>query len=188
VKSTPPVADKPAVVLRDPEATPQKAAPARQQPATPAKPMVTGPAAKEPVQQQPQPAQSPGIHVVAKGETLYGISRKYGITTDELRNWNNLGDLPLSIGQSLKVVAPAVTSSTGPLTPGGKPLAATPEPAGTSKGGPATHTVSTGESMYQISRRYGVTIKDIMEWNRKADFNVIPGEKLVIKAVANSRE
>ena len=89
----------------------------------------------------------------------------------------------MSIGQSLKVVAPAVTSSTTPLTSGGSP-----GQASATKGGPATHTVSVGESMYQISRRYGVTIKEIMEWNRKADFNVIPGEKLLIKSVANSRE
>jgi membrane-bound lytic murein transglycosylase D len=188
VKPTPAAATKPAVILRDPEPTPGQTAPAPKQQAAPAKAIADGPGAKETATQQAQAEQTPGIHVVGKGETLYGISRKYGITTDELRNWNNLGDLPLSIGQSLKVVAPAVTSSTGPLTPGGKPLAVTPDPASPFKGGSATHTVSSGESMYQISRRYGVTIKDIMEWNRKADFNVIPGEKLLIKTVANSRE
>jgi membrane-bound lytic murein transglycosylase D len=44
------------------------------------------------------------------------------------------------------------------------------------------HTVATGESMYAISRKYGVTIKQIMEWNNKPDFNVRPGEVLTIRA------
>jgi membrane-bound lytic murein transglycosylase D len=183
VKSGPAPAEKPAVILREPAETPKKTAPARNETA-PDKNLAASPVLKEPAPEQP--AQTPGIHVVAKGETMYAISRKYNITTDELRTWNGLGDLPLSIGQSLKVVAPAVTSSSGPLTPAGRPQDTTAATA--AKGTPATHTVSMGESMYQISRRYGVTIKDIMEWNRKADFNVVPGEKLLIKTVADPRD
>jgi membrane-bound lytic murein transglycosylase D len=180
--------EKPAVVLREPEEAPSKTAPVLKGPAAPVQAAAKSPVVKEAEGEKSLPVQTPGIHLVAKGDTQYGISRKYGITTDELRNWNNLGDLPLSIGQSLKVVAPAVTSSTTPLSPAGRPLAVNPDQASAPKGGPATHTVSMGESMYQISRRYGVTIKDIMEWNRKSDFNVIPGEKLLIRAVANSRD
>jgi membrane-bound lytic murein transglycosylase D len=45
------------------------------------------------------------------------------------------------------------------------------------------HTVAAKESMYSISRKYGVTIKQIMEWNNKPDFNVHPGEVLVIQPV-----
>ncbi|MGV3640203.1 MAG: LysM peptidoglycan-binding domain-containing protein [Adhaeribacter sp.] len=181
----------PELVLAKPSPAPEAApvvkapAPVLQEPAPAAPKTPAGPVLRDPAADQPLPVQTPGIHLVAKGETLYGISRKYAISTQQLQQWNNLGDLPLSIGQSLKVVAPAVTSSSTPLSPGGPALATAPEAA--PAGGPATHTVAMGESMYQISRRYGVTIKDIMEWNRKADFTVIPGEKLLIKTVANSR-
>ncbi|MBS9524999.1 LysM peptidoglycan-binding domain-containing protein [Litoribacter alkaliphilus] len=42
------------------------------------------------------------VHKVSPGETLYAISRKYEVTVDELRNWNNLGvESILSIGQDL---------------------------------------------------------------------------------------
>ncbi|MGV3505219.1 MAG: LysM peptidoglycan-binding domain-containing protein [Adhaeribacter sp.] len=178
VLAKPSPAQESAPVGKAPNPVVQEPAPAS--PQTPASPVLQETAAA-----QPLPAQTPGIHLVAKGETLYGISRKYGITTQQLQQWNSLGDSPLSIGQSLKVVAPAVTSASTPLPAASQPLASATEtgPAG----GPATHTVATGESMYQISRRYGVTIKDIMEWNGKADFNVIPGEKLLIKTVASSR-
>lgn len=45
-----------------------------------------------------------GTHQVAQSETMYGISRKYGMSLKELQNVNNLGlDSVLQIGQKLKV-------------------------------------------------------------------------------------
>jgi anti-anti-sigma factor len=53
------------------------------------------------------PAQSPkGLnrHTVMKGETLFGVSKKYGITVDELRRLNNLKpNQPIGVGQKLIV-------------------------------------------------------------------------------------
>ncbi|WP_306353218.1 glucosaminidase domain-containing protein [Flavobacterium sp. '19STA2R22 D10 B1'] len=40
---------------------------------------------------------------VEKGETLYSISKKFGITVDELRSKNNISDNAISIGQVLKI-------------------------------------------------------------------------------------
>jgi len=43
-------------------------------------------------------------HTVQKGESLYGISKKYGISVEELRKQNNLSaDQPLRVGQKLLV-------------------------------------------------------------------------------------
>jgi LysM repeat protein len=44
------------------------------------------------------------VHVVQKGETLYGISRKYGITVDELLKLNKISSKdPIKPGQQLVV-------------------------------------------------------------------------------------
>jgi len=43
------------------------------------------------------------IHVVALGETLYAISKKYNVTVDEIKQWNNLSSNDVSLGQELKV-------------------------------------------------------------------------------------
>jgi LysM repeat protein len=52
----------------------------------------------------------PRVHVVQKGETLYGISRKYGIPTDQLLKLNNLGPKDsIQPGQQI-VLGPAKTS------------------------------------------------------------------------------
>jgi flagellum-specific peptidoglycan hydrolase FlgJ len=40
-------------------------------------------------------------HLVAKGDTLYSISKKYNISVDDLKKKNNLIDNAISIGQSL---------------------------------------------------------------------------------------
>ncbi len=43
-------------------------------------------------------------HIVQKGETLYGISKKYGISVDALQKLNNLSpERPLRVGQKLVV-------------------------------------------------------------------------------------
>ncbi|GHA71179.1 membrane-bound lytic murein transglycosylase D [Pontibacter akesuensis] len=110
-------------------------------------------------------------HTVAAGETLYQLSRKYNVSLDQLRQWNSLTDNNLKLGQELRVKAPAASPAP----------AKEAAPAASSTSGSVYHTVASGESMYQISRQYGVTIKDIMEWNKKPDFSVSVGEKLLIR-------
>lgn len=49
-------------------------------------------------------APSSGLHKVQKGETAYGISKKYGITLKQLSDWNQLnGRMNIQVGQELKV-------------------------------------------------------------------------------------
>ncbi|MCQ2199946.1 MAG: NlpC/P60 family protein [Paludibacteraceae bacterium] len=40
-------------------------------------------------------------HIVAKGETLYAISRKYGVSVEDIKQWNGMKDNALSIGKEL---------------------------------------------------------------------------------------
>ncbi|GMN07112.1 glucosaminidase domain-containing protein [Croceitalea sp. MTPC5] len=42
-------------------------------------------------------------HKVVKGDTLYGISRKYGISVDEIMRLNSLKNTNLSIGQTINL-------------------------------------------------------------------------------------
>lgn len=43
------------------------------------------------------------IHIVIKGDTLWQISKKYGLTVDALKNMNNLSGNIISVGQELWV-------------------------------------------------------------------------------------
>jgi LysM repeat protein len=46
---------------------------------------------------------SPTVHVVKPGETLYRISRRYGVMVDKVRKWNKLPDDIIEVGQKLIV-------------------------------------------------------------------------------------
>lgn len=53
---------------------------------------------------QPDPVE-PTVrhHVVQQGETLYSLSKLYGVTVDQLKAWNALTDNTIKIGQSIMV-------------------------------------------------------------------------------------
>ncbi len=116
-----------------------------------------------------------GMHTVVTGETLWSISKRYNTTINDLKTWNNLSEGVLSIGQKIYIAAP---KNGAPAVEQKEVTEETPVQTITSD---VYHTVEAGESLYKISRTYGVTIKEVMEWNKKPDFSVKPGEKLLIK-------
>lgn len=52
-----------------------------------------------------------GTHQVAAGETLYGISKQYSVSIENLRKWNNLGGNDLQTGQIIFVAPPEYSSA-----------------------------------------------------------------------------
>ena len=48
-------------------------------------------------------AEAPGVHTVMRGDTLFSLSRRYGVTVNDLKNWNNLNSDLIQIGQQLRV-------------------------------------------------------------------------------------
>ena len=51
----------------------------------------------------PEGMESSTVHVVKPGETLYRISRRYGVSVDKVRKWNKLPDDIIEVGQRLIV-------------------------------------------------------------------------------------
>ena len=60
------------------------------------------PAATSPALVQP-PAAGPRLHTVVKGDTLWNVSQRYGTNVQQLRQWNQLPDDNIRIGQQLRV-------------------------------------------------------------------------------------
>lgn len=62
----------------------------------------------------PAVASRPAFHTVQKGETLYAIAFRYGLSTATLARWNDLGDGSLiRAGQRLRLSAPGTTAAAG---------------------------------------------------------------------------
>ncbi len=58
-----------------------------------------------------------GLHTVAKGETLYGLSKKYKVSVKDLQTWNGLGNsTTIRAGSALKVSPTAGTAAAQPAT------------------------------------------------------------------------
>ncbi len=58
-------------------------------------------AATAPAPQQPATSSTEITHIVAKGETLYSISKKYNITVEQIKKWNHLSDDNAKVGTLL---------------------------------------------------------------------------------------
>lgn len=90
------------------------------------------------------------MHVVAQGDTLYGIALQYGLDIDALMRANpGLDPQRLQIGQELLIPNPGVGGG-----------AALP-----SQSRVITHTVEAGETLLGIAAKYGVTLNDIYALN-----------------------
>ncbi len=107
------------------------------------------------------------VHVVARGETLGEIARRYGTTTARVTQWNDLPSSGLiQVGQRLQVTAgPAMRATTSASTGGAS----------------RTHTVRRGESLSAIATRYGVGLQAIQRANNISSPNRIQvGQRLRI--------
>ena len=115
-------------------------------------------------------------HTVVRGDTVYNIAKRYQITQDNLRAWNNMADNTISVGQVLRVKPAGYTSPAGsaatsaartqpPSASSATPNVPSTPQANTSKvATPATTpTVSTGG----VRNTGGIT------WQRPTAGNVI---------------
>lgn len=62
--------------------------------------------------------QSTQTHVMQKGQTLYAVSRMYGMSVDDLKKLNGLTSNAVAVGQKLKVSAAAKAASEAPVEMG----------------------------------------------------------------------
>ncbi|RAI88028.1 lytic transglycosylase domain-containing protein [Algoriphagus yeomjeoni] len=141
-------------------------------------------------------------HIVRSGETLWSISQKYGIKLSALKSKNRIRkDRDLKVGMVLnlqehrkrgedipvvKLNNPAPTRevvAASTSTPATNQPAVSNSTADTSNTSSSkiTHTVSSGDTLFAISKKYGVTVNQLKSWNNIGTQNIISiGQKLVI--------
>ena len=107
------------------------------------------------------------VHVVQTGETLYSIAQTYNTTVSELQEINALSNsTDLKIGQELIIdqVEKVQENQSEDIQSIDNQF--------------IVYQVKPGETLYQIARDHQATIKEVMEWNNKKDFNISVGEEL----------
>ncbi len=99
------------------------------------------------------------IHTVAAGESLWAIAQLYEVKLDELLRWNELPNPDaISIGQNIQVKAPIEEASAGKNI--------------------ISHKVQPGETVYAISRKYGMTVDEVVDLNNLNGFDLNVGQEL----------
>lgn len=118
-------------------------------------------------------------YTVAKGDTLYAIARKFGVTVAELKTLNGLKTDVLKIGQVLKV--PGQTPATPPPPPVKPPVQ---PPASNTPAPSFKYKVVKGDTLYGISRRFGVTVYFLKKLNNMDSAVLRVGQVLLIPSNA----
>jgi membrane-bound lytic murein transglycosylase D len=109
------------------------------------------------------------------------MSKRYGVRVSDIQRLNNIRNArALQIGQNLIV----------PLNPdanGKTALSALKDDYKRSRR--TYYTVRSGDSLWKISNKFGVTEKQLRVWNRLGWSNVIrPGQRLIVSSKAAPRK
>lgn len=96
-------------------------------------------------------------YIVQKGDSLWSIAKKYNITVEELKSFNNLTSNLLNVGQVLKI-------------PKNQEI---PENY-------TIYTVQKGDTLYKIANEYGLNVDELITYNNLSSTNLSIGQKLLI--------
>ena len=119
-------------------------------------------------------------YTVQSGDSVWGISNKFGITMDQLIQWNNIQNNFIYPGQKLTIKG---SQENGSSTNNSGNNTNSSGNAGTSNGGQTTgakYTVQSGDSVWKISNDHGITMAQLIEWNNIKNNFVYPGQQLIV--------
>ena len=131
------------------------------------------------------PSQSTGnlggsTYTVSVGDTLWAISRKFGVTITQLKSWNNLSSDMIYVGQKLSIQTgtgnTAVTPT--PSTPG---VSNNPTTSNAQ-----TYTVVAGDSVWKIAHQFGISMDTLRSLNNIQNNFIYPGQVLKIRIISSN--
>lgn len=118
-------------------------------------------------------------HVVKKGDTVYGVARTYGMSTDYLLRLNPWADEGITEGQVLRLTDGAQGDVTATATTSvAAAAAAAPKP---NAAGYIKHVIEPGETLFSISNANGAPLEAVLDANPTLDpLRYKPGQTLMI--------
>ena len=131
------------------------------------------------------PSQSTGnlggsTYTVSVGDTLWAISRKFGVTITQLKSWNNLSSDMIYVGQKLSI-------QTGTGNTAVTPTPSTPVvPNNPTTSNAQTYTVVAGDSVWKIAHQFGISMDTLRSLNNIQNNFIYPGQVLKIRLISSS--
>ena len=116
------------------------------------------------------------LYVVQQGDNLSTIAKKYNVSIDDLKQWNNLTDNNIQLESKLKI-ADIIIDDVVQTTP--KTEIKNVE-----------YIVQKGDNLGSIAKRNNVAVSDLKTWNDLSDNTIQLGDKLIVakKLVVDSNQ
>ncbi len=119
-------------------------------------------------------------YVALKGDTLPRIAKRYGVPVATLASANSLSSKSrVSRGQEILVPQKVSAVSTGAAGKKGS-AAKAGKPAKAQDAAAKSYKVKTGDTLYRIALRHGVSVAEILAVNSLGGGSIKPGDKLKI--------
>ena len=106
------------------------------------------------------------LHQVNPQETLFAISRRYLVSVGEIQQANESLKQGLKIGQTIRIPYVAKTDL----------------PEGTE-----LHKVTPGETLFSISKKYGVSVDSLKKWNNLLGNDLSVGQSIAVKELGSTK-
>lgn len=107
------------------------------------------------------------FYIVQKGDNLLAIAKKYNVSVEDLKNWNNLSDNNIKLESKIKI---ADISN----------VEIAEEEAPRTEVKNVDYIVQRGDNLGLIAKKNNIAVSDLKEWNDLEDDNIQPGNKLVV--------
>lgn len=105
------------------------------------------------------------FYVVEKGDNLFSISKKFNVSLEDLKKWNNLDGLNVEQGSKLALAENEQIEI---------------EATNTAEVKITEHIVEKGETIGSIAKKYDVSVSDIKDWNNIDNTTIHFGNKLIV--------
>ncbi len=112
------------------------------------------------------------MHKVTKGEGVYGISKKYGVSAADIYAANEGSEKTIKLGQVLLIPKGSAGTKTAKTNPSSGST--------TTKTEKVYHTVASGQTLSAIAKLHQTTVTKIKELNSLKSDNITLGQKLVV--------
>ena len=105
-------------------------------------------------------------YIVQKGDTLWSVASKYGLSVDKLKQLNNLSTNLISVGQQL-IIKDNISNDINPSNE-------------------LIHVVQKGDTLYSIAKLYNTTVDKLKRLNNLSSNTLQVGQKIIVNENASS--
>lgn len=113
-------------------------------------------------------------HKIRRGETLNQIASAYGVTTNQLRDWNDISGNKIYVGRKLKIYTD------------GRVKENKTNLVNNTSTSIYKYKVKRGDSLGEIAEKFGVSIAELKKWNGIKGNSIVAGKTLKIFSSSTS--